>query len=289
MVIMKIVLFPNFGKKNALSTALKCCDILNELGTEIFAAESCKAEFAEKNFVKFGRLEEIAEKCDIIIAIGGDGTILKASAYASSFDKPLMGINTGRLGFMASMEIDELDMLSRLKTRDYTVETRMMIDASVMRDNQIISEHTALNDVVISRPYSKITDYTVFTDGIAVSSMHSDGMVFATPTGSTAYALSAGGPILEPSTECIQLTPICPHSLFSRTMVFTAERVLEVRHYAKGDDDLVYFSVDGKKNCQILKNDTLIIKKSMKKLRLIDIKGNSFFNAVNNKLMNPIK
>lgn len=287
MVILKIVLFPNFGKKNALSTAIKCCDILNDLGTEIFAADCYKTEFAEKNFVKFGKIEEIAEKCDIIIAIGGDGTILKASAYASSFNKPLMGINTGRLGFMASMEIDELDMLSRLKTRDYTVETRMMIDAAVMRDSKIISEHTALNDVVISRPYSKITDYTVFTDGIAVSSIRSDGMVFATPTGSTAYALSAGGPILEPCTECIQLTPICPHSLFSRTMVFTAERTLEVRHYA--DDDLVYFSVDGKKNCQILKNDTLIIKKSLKKLRLIDIKGNSFFNAVNNKLMNPIK
>lgn len=287
MVILKIVLFPNFGKKNALSTAIKCCDILNELDTEIFAADCYKAEFAKKNFVKFGKIEEITEKCDIIIAIGGDGTILKASAYASSFDKPLMGINTGRLGFMASMEIDELDMLSRLKTRDYTVETRMMIDAAVMRNSKIISEHTALNDVVISRPYSKITDYTVFTDGIAVSSMRSDGMVFATPTGSTAYALSAGGPILEPCTECIQLTPICPHSLFSRTMVFTAERTLEVRHYA--EDDLVYFSVDGKKNCQILKNDTLIIKKSLKKLRLIDIKGNSFFNAVNNKLMNPIK
>lgn len=287
MVILKIVLFPNFGKKNALSTAIKCCDILNELDTEIFAADCYKAEFAEKNFVKFGKIEEITEKCDIIIAIGGDGTILKASAYASSFNKPLMGINTGRLGFMASMEIDELDMLSRLKTRDYTVETRMMIDAAVMRNSKIISEHTALNDVVISRPYSKITDYTVFTDGIAVSSMRSDGMVFATPTGSTAYALSAGGPILEPCTECIQLTPICPHSLFSRTMVFTAERTLEVRHYA--EDDLVYFSVDGKKNCQILKNDTLIIKKSLKKLRLIDIKGNSFFNAVNNKLMNPIK
>lgn len=284
---MKIVLFPNFGKKNALSTAIKCCDILNELGTEIYAADCYKTEFAEKNFVKFGKIEEIAEKCDIIIAIGGDGTILKASVHASNYNKPLMGINTGRLGFMASMEIDELDMLSRLKTRDYTVETRMMIDAAVMRDNKIISEHTALNDVVISRPYSKITDYTVFTDGIAVSSMRSDGMVFATPTGSTAYALSAGGPILEPSTECIQLTPICPHSLFSRTMVFTAERTLEVRHYA--DDDLVYFSVDGKKNCQILKNDTLIIKKSLKELRLIDIKGNSFFNAVNNKLMNPIK
>lgn len=287
MVTVKIVLFPNLGKKNALSTALKCCDILNGLGTEIFAEERYKSEFAEKSFVKFGGIEEITEKCDIITAIGGDGTILKASAFASGFDKPLMGINTGRLGFMASMEVEELDMLSRLKTRDYTVETRMMLDVSVLRDGSIISAYTALNDVVISRPYSKIADYAVFTDGITVSSMHSDGMVFSTPTGSTAYALSAGGPILEPSTECIQLTPICPHSLFSRTMVFSAERTLEVKHYS--EDDLVYFSVDGRKNFQLLKSDTLIIKKSAKKLRLIDIKGNSFFNAVNNKLMNSIK
>ncbi|MCM1382151.1 MAG: NAD(+)/NADH kinase [Muribaculaceae bacterium] len=284
---MKIVLFPNFGKKNALSTALECCDILNGLGAEVLAEERYKNEFAEKDFVKFGGIEEITEKCDIIIAIGGDGTILKASSYASLFDKPLMGINTGRLGFMASVEIDGLDMLSRLKTRDYTVESRMMLDVSVMRDSGIISSYTALNDVVISRPYSKIADYTVSTEGIAVSSMRSDGMVFSTPTGSTAYALSAGGPILEPSTECIQLTPICPHSLFSRTMVFSAERTLEVRHCS--EDDLVYFSVDGRKNVQLLKSDTLIIKKSAKKLRLIDIKGNSFFNAVNNKLMNPIK
>lgn len=163
----------------------------------------------------------------------------------------------------------------------------MMLDASLVRDGKTVSSHTALNDVVIARPYSKITDYEIFTDGIAVSSMRSDGMVFATPTGSTAYALSAGGPILEPETECIQLTPICPHSLFSRTMVFKSERVLEVRHYS--DDDSVYFSVDGKFSCALTRDERLIIKKSEKKLRLIDIKGHSFFGAVNSKLMNPIK
>lgn len=284
---MKIVLFPNFGKRNALPTALKCCDILTELGMEIFAAESCKNELSEKSFVKFGDIDEITRDADTLIAIGGDGTILKASVYASEYDKPLLGINTGRLGFMASVEIDELDMLSGLKTGDYTLETRMMLDARIVRDGAAVSEHTALNDIVIARHYSKITDYEISADGITVSSMRSDGMVFATPTGSTAYALSAGGPILEPETECIQLTPICPHSLFSRTMVFTSERSLEVRHFS--DDDSVYYSVDGRARCRFMKNDKLMIKKSDKKLRLIDIKGRSFFNAVNNKLMNPIK
>ena len=284
---MKIVLRPNFGKKNALPTALKCCDILKDLGIDIFVSEDFRSEFSEKPFVHFGKIEEITKESDTVIAIGGDGTILKASAYASEYDKPLLGINTGRLGFMASMEIEDLDKLSKLKEQDYTVETRMMIDAELIRDGEIISVHTALNDVVIARPYSKIADYEISTDGIVVSSMRSDGMVFATPTGSTAYALSAGGPILEPETECIQLTPICPHSLFSRTMVFTADRLLEVKHYA--EDDSVYYSVDGKARCKISKDDRLVIKKSLKKLKLIDIKGHSFFDAVNNKLMNPIK
>ncbi len=283
---MKVVLFPNFGKKNALPTALKCCDILNELDIQVLVPETCRTEFAEKEFVTYGEIEKIIAECDVVIAIGGDGTILQASAYASACDKLLLGINTGRLGFMASVETDELDNLSHLKSNDYAVETRMMIDVELVRNDKVVSRHTALNDIVISRPYAKITDYEILTDGIVVSTMRSDGMVFATPTGSTAYALSAGGPILEPEIECIQVTPICPHSLFSRTMVFTANRVLEVRH--KGDSD-VYFAVDGSESYSIENGDRLIIKKSSKTQRLIDIKGHSFFEAVNNKLMNPIK
>ena len=283
---MKVALFPNFGKKNALPTALKCCDILNKLDIEILVPDTCKSEFADKTYVVYGTIENIISECDIVIAIGGDGTILRASAYASECNKLLLGINTGHLGFMASMETDELENLSRLKTQDYVVKTRMMLEVALVRNNEIVSQHTALNDVVISRPYAKITDYEVLTDGIVVSSMRSDGIVFATPTGSTAYALSSGGPILEPEIECIQMTPICPHSLFSRTMVFNAKRVLEVNH--KNDSD-VYFSVDGSE-CHFIKNgDKLIIRQSDKKQRLIDIKGHSFFDAVNNKLMNPIK
>lgn len=284
---MKIAIMPNFGKQHALKTALECCDILNSLGIDVLAENCCKKEFAEKSFVNFGTAEEISAECDIIIAIGGDGTILTSSVYASDYDKPLMGINTGRLGFMASMERDELETLSKLKTGDYVTEERMMLDVSLVCGDEAVSSHTALNDVVIARPYSKITDYEILTDGMVVSSMRSDGMVFATPTGSTAYALSAGGPILEPETECIQLTPICPHSLFSRTMVFKSERVLEVRHFS--NDESVYFSVDGKFSSALTTEESLIIKKSEKKLQLIDIKGHSFFGAVNSKLMNPIK
>ena len=285
---MNIVLYPNFRKPNALPTALKVCDKLSSLDIEIAADEKYREEFKDKPFVKFGSIDDIVSRCDIIIAIGGDGTILKASHYASEYNKPLLGINTGHLGFMASMEIDELENLSKLKTSDYKIETRMMLDISQIRDNTLISKYTALNDIVIARPYSKISDFEISTDNIVVSSIRSDGVVFSTPTGSTAYALSAGGPIVEPYLECIQLTPICPHSLSSRTMLFSPERKIEVRHFSNEKAE-VYFSVDGRPEVQVERNDVLVVSRSLKKLRLIDINGNSFFDAVNNKLMNPIK
>jgi NAD+ kinase len=284
---VKVVLMPNFRKKNALPTALEACDILKRLGSEIYADSSQKEELSQKAFVRYGSIEQITQLCDFVIAIGGDGTILKASRYASLYNKPLMGINTGRLGFMASMEADELENLSRLKTGDYTVEERMMLNAELVCENER-TIYTALNDIVIARPYSKIADYDISIRGKTVSSIRADGIVFSTPTGSTAYALSAGGPIVEPQLECIQLTPICPHSLFSRTILFSATEKIEVRHFAKEFGD-IYFAVDGKENISINSKSVLSIYKSEKKLRLIDIKGNSFFDAVNNKLMNSIK
>lgn len=285
---MNIVLFPNFTKPNALSTAQKLCFKLYELGIDVYTDSEFKKDFLEESFIKFGSMDEITAECEAIIAIGGDGTILKASHYASEYDKPLLGVNTGHLGFMASMEIDELDNISRIKTHDYKVEPRMMLDVVLMRGNTVISGYTALNDVVVASSCSSLINYEISADDIVVSSVRSDGVVFSTPTGSTAYALSAGGPIVEPLMETIQMTPVCPHSLSSRPVLFTADRRIEIRHLSSEDNE-IYFSVDGKFECSFGRNDHLVITKSNKRLRLIDIKGNSFFDAVNNKLMNPIK
>ena len=285
---MNIVLFPNFTKPNALPTAQKLCLKLHELGVDIYTDSEYKKDFSGESFINYGSMDKIAAECEAIIAIGGDGTILKASHYASEYDKPLLGVNTGHLGFMASMEIDELDNISRLKTHDYKIESRMMLDVVLMHENTVISNYTALNDVVVARPCSNLCSYKISTDGIVVSSIRSDGVVFSTPTGSTAYALSAGGPIVEPLMETIQMTPVCPHSLSSRPMLFTADRRLEIRHFSS-DENEIYFSVDGKFECSFGREDHLVISRSNKRLRLIDIKGNSFFDAVNNKLMNPIK
>ncbi len=282
---MKAVIYPNFSKKNAFETAGKVCSMLCNMGFEVYADEQLADSFPDVSCVSFGVLEEITAECDMIIAIGGDGTILQASSYASVNNKLLLGINTGRLGFMASMETHELYNLSRLMSGDYKVEKRMMLDCEHVSCSKSV-KFTALNDVVISGQYAKLADFTVYSNGIEVSSFRADGIVFSTPTGSTAYALSAGGPILEPGIKCIQMTPVCPHSLSSRTMLFSTDKVLTVENNARDQGNL-YMSVDGKITGKVDNDDKIIISRSAKYLSLIDINGNSFYNAVNSKLMNP--
>ena len=284
---MKTVIYPNFSKKNAFETTGKVCSMLHNMGFEIFCAENLKERFPVKKYVKFMPLDEAAEQCYLIIAVGGDGTILEASAYAAENDKLLLGINTGRLGFMASMEPDELYNLSRLMSGDYVVENRMMLDCEFAGGGRKDS-FTALNDIVISSQFGRLADYFVEINGSNVSTLRADGVIFSTPTGSTAYALSAGGPILEPGLECIQMTPVCPHSLVSRTMLFSTDKKLEVTFRSR-DNTPLYLSIDGQVCESAEQDDRLIITRSAKSLRLIDIQGNSFFNAVNKKLLNPIK
>ncbi|MGN0666945.1 MAG: NAD(+)/NADH kinase [Huintestinicola sp.] len=285
---MKAAVYPNFSKKNAVETTMRLCESLRNMCVEILAESDKQDMFICKSYVSFGSMEEITDSCDIIIAVGGDGTILEASSYASRKDKLLLGINTGRLGFMASMEPDEMFNLSKLINGDYRIENRIMLDCEYYCEDGNTKIFTALNDVYLGKPYARLSDFKVSCRGTTVSSLRADGIIFSTPTGSTAYALSAGGPILEPELDCIQLTPICPHSLFSRTMLFSTDKKLEVTHMTRGEDD-VFFSVDGK-NCGNLKmSEKLIISKSDRVLKLIDIKGNSFYDAVNHKLMNPLK
>lgn len=284
---MKAVIYPNFSKNNAFETTERVCSMLHNMGFEVFGDGALKERFPVLDFVVFGDIDEISAGCDLMIAIGGDGTILEASTYASKHNKLLLGINTGRLGFMASLEIDELYRLSRLMSGDYTVEERMMLEC-VHISEAGRKVYTALNDVVISGKYSRLTDFSVCSGGNEVSAVRADGVIFSTPTGSTAYALSAGGPILEPGLECIQMTPICPQSLSSRTMIFSTDRRLEVSHGCT-EKKSFYLDVDGVIEGAVEYNDKVIISRSDKRVRLIDISGNSFFNAVNRKLMNSLK
>jgi NAD+ kinase len=273
---MKIIILPNLEKTNALSAALTAAEILSENGATVEI---------DKYFASVA--PEVRPEADIFIAAGGDGTILKTAKKAAEMGIPLLGINTGRLGFMASAESDELRLLPKLLSGDYSVDTRIMLTAKLKRGGEIVWQTEALNEVLAARKYSKITDFEVTTDGTLVSRVRADGIMIATPTGSTAYALACGGPIAEPTADVLQMTPVCPHSLFARTMIFSGSRVLSITHKA-ASDEAVHISADGRESIPFDRGDVLTVEKSKRTLKLIDIKGGAFFQAVNGKLMAAI-
>lgn len=285
---LTVFIYPNFEKKHSLSTTIEACKILHELGCKVFMPLECenKLEDCGASFVDIGSGANI---CDVMISVGGDGTILKCAKYASKYCKELLGINCGRLGFMATLERKELIKLERLINGDYSVDSRMMLSTKISRENGEIICLTALNEAVISSGYgSGIHDFTVLADGIKVSSLRADGLIFSTPTGASAYSLSAGGPLIEPALDCIEFTQICPHSLFARTVLFSPEKCIEVRFKAESGCS-VSVSVDGEEPVFLTENDKVIIHRSDLRLKLVDINKDGYFRAVSNKLMQPAK
>ncbi|MCL2077122.1 MAG: NAD(+)/NADH kinase [Oscillospiraceae bacterium] len=224
----------------------------------------------------------VREDCDVIITVGGDGTILHHGKDAARKGLPLLGINTGRLGFMTSIELSELDKLNLLNRGDYHICSRMLLEAEVGKDSFLV-----LNDAVIYRGAdSKLPEFNVSINNRTVSEFRADGLILNTPTGSTAYALSAGGPIIEPWLDCIGFTPICAHSLLGRPAVFSSDYPVTVK-VGEEPERKVLISVDGEKGVELQKNQNVIIKKSDLRFSLIDLNGGSFHNAIREKLMKP--
>lgn len=285
---MIIFIYPNFDKSHSLDCTREACDILTSLGCEIIMPEASKSTFSHSTVI-YTTPEEAASQCDIMISVGGDGTILKCAKLAAKNNKLLLGINCGRLGFMATLERDELGCLKALIDGDYTVDKRMMLNAQIVYENGEQASLTALNEAVISSDGGRgIHDFTVLADGLTVSSLRADGLIFSTPTGASAYSLSAGGPLIEPTLDCIEFTQICPHSLFARTMLFSPEKHIEVRFESDGKTRAA-LSVDGQPPMTLSENDRVFIERSDLSLGLIDIRGGSYFRAINSKLMQPAK
>lgn len=284
---MKVVIFPNLRKNDAYNCTLSVCELLKKSKAEVLMDNAYSGIFGSLKGVRFGKFSEFAKEADIAIAIGGDGTILRCAAAMLGTDTRLLGINTGRLGFMASVEKIDLSVLNKLFTGDYRVSERMMLQAEY-KDQKGSLKYHALNDIVVSSRYSKIIEFDVFVNGNHIGNYLADGAVFSTPTGSTAYALSAGGPIIEPELECIEMNLICPHSLFVRPMIYTADSVVSIVHHS--DEDVkVGFAVDGNEPLRISEGKELIIRKSSHKVKLIDMTGITFYDSLNRKLMRSLK
>ncbi len=286
-IIMKIAIFPNFQKKNALPCAREVCRRLHAHGADIYIDESCAAEFSDQSYVHYGVFSSFVYEMDIVIAIGGDGTILRCAKQMIASKAMLLGINTGHLGFMASLEADQLDQLEHLFDGNYRISERMLLSGALIGDGKKTS-FTALNDIAVSGLYGKVFEFSVCADDVPVGRYRADGMVCSTPTGSTAYALSAGGPIMEPELSCIEIALICPHSLFNRPLLLSSERKITIRHTA-GCERTIYLSADGEPPVSFPPSYRLEIRRSRHHISLLHLGSGSFYDSVNRKLMQSIK
>ncbi|MGN1133371.1 MAG: NAD(+)/NADH kinase [Oscillospiraceae bacterium] len=285
---MKIFVLPNLDKQNCKEYTTSACMLLNNYKAELFMSKKYNEPFKELTFVNFVENSKASE-CDVIVVIGGDGTILECANFSSVFHKPILGINCGHLGFMASLEYNELDKLSKLCRGEYTVSRRMMLSIDIQPRNNDSMHFTALNDVVISKcDDCKIADFRVYKNKSTIATIRADGIILSTPTGATAYSMSAGGPIIEPDMECIEFTQICPHTMFSRSVVLSPDSIVTVKtSTAKGEHTGVF--VDGNMVYKLANKDVVTVAKSDLHTDIIDINGNSFFSSVNDKLMHPLK
>ena len=280
---MKISIFPNFNNDGVLQTCEEICKELEKLGVE-YSVAKCNESDETGTLPLFFDTDELIENCDIVIVVGGDGTTLNVAKAASLHNKLTLGINAGRLGFMSGLERDELSLLNRLVSGEYEVEKRMMIDARLMSENGI-QDFICLNDAVITRgDLARLIDVTVKSDGRVITKNRADGMIIATPTGSTAYSMAAGGPVVSPDNSCFVVTPICPHSLVNRSIVFSSDKELEIT-VENDKNNTSYLSIDGEKSVTVTKNSKIIISKSEYVAKLIKIKPDSFYEILNKKLL----
>lgn len=231
----------------------------------------------------FSRLDRELPGASVVVCFGGDGTILHMAKAATRHGIPVLGVNIGTMGFMAELEATEIALLSRLADGNYTIDNRMMLDITVMRGKDIIYHDVCLNDAVITKgAVARVVHLEVKCDGVQAMECDGDGIIVATPTGSTAYSLSAGGPIVEPEAHSILITPICAHDVASRCVVASDERVITVG-LSQNARRNAFLSADGGRALKMNANDLVTIKKSNLTTKLIRLKDRSFYDVVNMK------
>ena len=284
----RVIVTPNPYRDKNFATVRRAMDILRTSGLDV---RLCLPFEVDKSYelprdLRFSRLDRELPNADMVICFGGDGTILHMAKAATRHNLPILGVNIGTMGFMAELESTELDQLSRLSKGDYTLDKRMMLDVSVLQGDKVLFHDLCLNDAVVTKgAIARVVHLSVKCDGVQAMEFGGDGVIVATPTGSTAYSLSAGGPIVEPEANNILATPICAHDVQSRPIVTSDRRVISVRLERSGKRN-AFLSVDGGRAIRLGAGDTVQVACSPYETQLVRLKDRSFFDIVNHKFRN---
>ena len=285
MAFERISIITNFNIREKSAAAKKIAEFLSTYGCRIMIDEQSAERTADfPASVQRVNRSVLTRETDLVIVLGGDGSILAASRNCSAAGVPILGINLGRLGYMSELEADELSQLSKLFTGEYTVQSRSMLDVSIKRANGALQGRcVALNDAVVTGSIAKMIEFELWERDEIVTSYRADGLIVATPTGSTAYSLSAGGPVIDPRTDCICVTPVCPHSLTAKPMVFAGDAKLGIKNIHVRDKKLL-LTVDGKMTYDLYRGDVVQIEKSVTETKLIRFCSQGSYNTLRQKM-----
>ena len=280
---MKIAIDVNLTRQHAQKVTEDVCKELARLGATVLMDPAFAKTFKNEQ-ICFCPKEEAFAACDLVIAIGGDGTFIHAAQDAARFDKEILGINAGSLGFLAGLEKSELHLLRALTEGNYTIDRRMMLCVEHYAGGVLKEKHYCLNDAVFARGVSfRMCNISVASSDYTVNDFFADGLIFATPTGSTAYSLSAGGPVLDPTIESIIVTPICPHSLFTRALIFRPESEFSLK-INNCELCLPLLSCDGEQTLTVTDDSSFVIRRAGRHCKIIRIKTESFTEVLSRKM-----
>ena len=281
----RVILASNPYRDNGFQTVRAAQKVLQESGID---SRVCLPFDVDRSFqlpkdIRFSRLDKELHNAEAVICLGGDGTILHMAKLATRHRIPVIGVNIGTMGFIAELESSELQELARLAADDYTLDSRMMLDVVVRRGHDVIFHDIALNDATVTKgAVARIVHLNVCCDGVQAMDFGGDGLIISTPTGSTAYSLSAGGPIVEPDARNFIITPICAHDVVTKCIVTSDKRNISVQ-LSQNARRNAFLSVDGGRAFKINAGDVVQVTCSKLETKLIRLKNRSFFDVVNNK------
>lgn len=283
-----IFIYPNLRKESARAILPAVCEQLHGEDVQLILPNQLRSSTHELHdevmALDYMETSEAVQLADAAVVLGGDGTMLRIARAAAQNELPLLGINVGHVGFMTELEPAELGEMRGLLDGKYSIDSRMMLHVAVERHGRVVYENDALNDIVIAKGTAfRVVRVGISADGEEVTRFNGDGVIAATPTGSTAYGLSAGGPVIEPSAENLAVIPICAHALAAKSFVFAPERTLAITARCEGGSE-VFISADGGQGFAVRPDDRVLITRSALRTRLIRLKGNSFYRILQQKL-----
>ena len=277
-----IGVMPNLEKRDALSLTRDLVRALEERGLAVRVPPGVAAALGRADLG--GQPPEWLPAVDFVIVLGGDGTLLGAAKTISPHGRPILGVNLGHLGFLTEIEASELfGALPQFVEGRFVIEERKMLEAQVVREGRPVRRFAALNDAVVTKgPFARLIRLDTFVDETFVAGYPADGLIVSTPTGSTAYSLSAGGPVVNPNLDVLIVTPICPHTFYARSIVVSKDEVIRIRIHAEHRDSML--TLDGQEGYSLKPGDQLVIRSSPEVVRLMRRPGWSFYEVLRRKL-----